>query len=84
MNNKAELLLTAVQLAVVRAALELLTKAGNEKEVGRKTLLLAYLLAPDLIGTQRDLAKRIGVTEGRASQMLKVLRRHYRTNLHWI
>jgi len=78
--NKAEIFLTAARLAGAREVLKLLTKAGTDREVGRKTLLLAFLLDPAAFGTQRNLARRLAVTEGRASQMLKVLRRHFQSN----
>ena len=75
-----EILLAAVRLDATREALALLTKDGSDKDIGRRTLLLAYVLDPSLIGTQRQLARRLGVTEGRGSQMLKVLRRHFSSN----
>lgn len=75
--NPALLLL---RLASVRECLETVCASGDDRAVGRRALLLAYCLDPELIGTQRALAKRMGVTEARVSQMLKVLRRGYRKN----
>lgn len=75
--NRVKAAVALARISGAREALELLTREGSDRDVGRRALLLAYLIAPDLIGTQRDLAKRLGVTEGRASQMLKVLRRHF-------
>jgi hypothetical protein len=73
----ANTLLTILRLHTVREALAPLVKSGTDKEVGRKALLTAFLIDPGLIGTQRDLARRMGVSEGRASQMLKVIRREF-------
>ena len=76
--NKVEILLTAARLAAVREALALLTKDGSDKEVGRKCLLLAYLLGCSPCETQRELAAKLGVSESRVSRMCKVLRPHFR------
>lgn len=69
-------------IAIARAAgaaevLRFLARGGTDKEVGRRALLLAFLLCPDAIATQRELAGRIGVTEARVSQMLRVFKRAY-------
>jgi DNA-binding MarR family transcriptional regulator len=74
---KTEALLSAFRLLSVREAMETVCNSGNDREVGRRALLLAYTIDPSLIGTQRELARRMGVTEARVSQMLKVLRRHF-------
>jgi len=76
-NPKLELALAALRLQAVRSVLESVTREADDRAAGRRALLLAYIVAPELIGTQRQLAARLGVTEGRASQMLKVLRRHF-------
>ena len=76
MKPQIELALALTRLAAVREVLELVTGEGSDRDAGRKALLLAYLIAPKTIGTQGDLARRLGVSEGRVSQMLKPLRRH--------
>ena len=76
MKPQIELALALTRLAAVREVLELITADGGDQAAGRKALLLAYLIAPKTIGTQGDLARRLGVSEGRVSQMLKPLRRH--------
>ena len=69
-------IITAICLATLRETLAMLTaESADSREVGRRTLLLAYATDATLIGSQRDLAKRLGVTEGRASQMLKAFRK---------
>jgi hypothetical protein len=76
MNTKAEILLAAVRLDAIREVLMIITADGaTDKQAGRKALLLSYLLEPGMIGTQRQLARRMGVSPGRCSQMLTALRR---------
>ena len=76
MKPRIEILLALAKLQGARETLELITADGGDQAAGRKALLLAYLLTPEAIGTQGDLARRLGVSEGRCSQMLKPLRRH--------
>ena len=76
MKPQIELALALTRLAAVREVLELVTGDGSDRDAGRRALLLLYIIAPKTIGTQGDLARRLGVSEGRASQMLKPLRRH--------
>jgi hypothetical protein len=78
MNPQLETLLAAVRLKILRDTFRPLVKDGSDREIGRKVLLLAYCLDPAAIGTQRELARRLGVTEGRSSQMLKVIRRSFK------
>lgn len=73
----AEAIALAIRADSIREVLALLARSKTDREAGRKALLLAFVIEPELIGTQRELARRMGVTEGRASQMLKVFRRHY-------
>ena len=76
MKPQIEIVLALAKLQGAREVLELVTGEGSDRDAGRKALLLAYLLTPEAIGTQGDLARRLGVSEGRCSQMLKPLRRH--------
>jgi hypothetical protein len=76
MNPGTEIVLALTRLAAVREVLELVTGDGSDRDAGRRALLLLYIIAPKTIGTQGDLARRLGVSEGRVSQMLKPLRRH--------
>ena len=76
MKPQIEAALLCAKLQGAREVLELITAGGGDQAAGRKALLLAYLIAPKTIGTQGDLARRLGVSEGRCSQMLKPLRRH--------
>ena len=80
MKPQIELALALTRLAAVREVLELVTGEGSDRDAGRRALLLLYIIAPEAIGTQGDLARRLGVSEGRASQMLKPLRRHLLSN----
>ena len=80
MNRGTEIVLALAKLQGAREVLELITAGGGDQAAGRKALLLAYLLTPEAIGTQGDLARRLGVSEGRCSQMLKPLRRHLLSN----
>ena len=77
-SERAELVMTVVRMQAVRECLAKLTKSGTAEQVGRKVLLTAWILDRSLIGKQKDLAKRLGVTPGRASQMLNSVRRHFR------
>ena len=78
--DRAELVLAVVKMQAVRECLAKLTQSGTAEQVGRKVLLTAFLLDRSLIGRQKDLAKRLGVTPGRASQMLNSVRRHSRND----
>ena len=80
MKPQIEIVLALAKLQGAVEALELVTGDGSDRDAGRKALLLAYLLTPKNIGTQGDLARRLGVSEGRCSQMLKPLRRHLLSN----
>ena len=55
--------------------LELLSAGGDARRVGARCLCLAHLLRARRDANQRQLAERLGLTEGRVSQLLKVLRR---------
>ena len=57
------------------ATLAFLDCGGNAsvQDIGRRAMLLNHLVNP--VGTQRELAERIGTTPARASQLLKPLRR---------
>jgi hypothetical protein len=73
--QNTEIVIAAIEARAVRDVLALLVKGRAIGEVGKRALLLAWLMDPALVGkTQRDLARRMGVTEGRASQMLKAIR----------
>lgn len=82
MNPKIEL---ALALARLQGAQEILAKLARDgadvQTAGRRALLLAYIVDPSLIGTQRELARRMGgLSESRVSRMCKVLRRHLAHN----
>jgi hypothetical protein len=71
----AEAIAQALRWHASHELLALMVKGGaNDRTAGRKALLLAYLLDPELIGTQTQLAGRMGVSQGRTSQMLKSIR----------
>jgi hypothetical protein len=72
---KTEALLSAFRLLSVREAMQTVCKSGDDREVGRRALLLAFTIDPSLIGTQRELARRMGLSESRVSIMLKCVRR---------
>ena len=79
MNQKLAAALPVIRLACAHELLGVLVKSGSERQIGRRALLLAYAIDPDLAGgTQRTLARRLGVTEARISQELKPIREHFR------
>ncbi len=57
--------------------LQCLTTKANARQAGQRALLLSYLLHIGDCRTQRQLAKRLGVTPGRVSQGLNSLRREF-------
>jgi hypothetical protein len=76
MNRQLEAALTLARLAGARDLAELAAKDNADAETaGRRVLLAAYALDPALIGTQRQLGSRMGLSESRVSRMCKVLRR---------
>ena len=77
MNLQIDGLTVAIRLAAYRELLSLITRAPTDRIAGRRALLLAFILDPGLIGPQRELARRMGVSEARASQMLKTIRREF-------
>lgn len=62
----------ARQETIVRLLQWLTSDNRRAKGVGQKAIVAAWLIQP--IGTQRDLARRLGVTEARASQLIKEVR----------
>jgi len=76
MNHKIELALTAARLAGARETLQTITRGADAKQAGTKAHLLAFIVGCSECETQRQLAARLGVTPGRACQMLAVLRRY--------
>jgi hypothetical protein len=75
--RRVEALLLAAQFQAMRELLAVLVNSASDREAGRKALLIAFTIDRKLIGTQRDLAKKMGVTEARASQMLKSIRANF-------
>lgn len=53
--------------------LSIICDGRDAEQIGKRALVVQQLLNP-LPGTQRDLAKTLGVSEGRVSQLLKALR----------
>ena len=62
----------ARQQTIARLIQWLTSDSRPAKSVGQRCIVVGYLLKP--IGTQRDLARRLGVTEARASQLIKEVR----------
>ena len=58
----------------VRELLAIITTDASEREAGRRALLLAFVITPDVIGTQNELAKRLGVSRVRVTQLLTEFR----------
>lgn len=50
---------------------------AKAKQIGQRVLLLSHLVSQSGCRTQRELARRLGVKESRASQSLKVARREF-------
>ena len=67
---RADALLLIARIQAVRNILKLLTKGGSDKEIGRRALLLLWILDRRLVGTQKQLAERLGVSRPRATQMI--------------
>jgi hypothetical protein len=65
------------------ALLELLTTNATPREAGQRAFLLAHRLKLSGCKTKRELADRMGLTEGRVSQITKVFDAHLsRINIH--
>jgi len=81
MNPGTELLAAVARLEVSRDLLAKLVKDSADAETaGKRTLLWAYVFDPGLVGTQRQLARRLGLSESRVSRMCKSLRRSMGAN----
>ena len=63
----------ARQETIVRLLQWLTSDNRRAKGVGQKAIVAAWLIQP--IGTQRDLACRLGLTEARVSQLVGEVRR---------
>jgi hypothetical protein len=50
---------------------------GDARRIGQRVLLIGFLLRLNDCKTQKELARRMGVTAGRASQALKSARREF-------
>jgi DNA-binding MarR family transcriptional regulator len=71
-DAQAKLLTAITRLSAVRECLKVLTREDESAtELGRRVLLVTYLVDKSLIGRQQDLARRLNVTPGRASQLLR-------------
>ena len=77
MNPQVTIAALAIRAQATREVLALIANSDSDREAGRKALLLAFVIDKQLIGTQRELAKKMGVSEGRASQMLKSFRERF-------
>jgi len=77
MNPSVETVALAIRYEATRELLELLTKDASDREAGRRAMLIAFIVDPKLFGTQTELAKRMGVSRARASQMLNKVRRGF-------
>ncbi|MDB6023111.1 MAG: hypothetical protein JWQ04_2968 [Pedosphaera sp.] len=73
-SKKVNAIEITIRADATREILSLIVKGSSDREAGRRALLIAFVLDPALIGTQKELSRRIGVSEGRASQMLKTIR----------
>lgn len=70
-----------VRREVIRRLLNFLTAdEAAALAVGRRVILLVHLLGGDRAKTQRELARRLGLSFGRISQMLNALKRCIRKN----
>lgn len=73
-EHKDEDLVRTARLETVAALIRWLTSGRvGPLQIGRRALLIHHVLDGNR-GTQRRLARRLGVTEARASQGLKALR----------
>ena len=77
MNPGTEILLALAKLQGARETLTLITNDADGTQAGTKAHLLAFILGCSPCATQKDLALRLGLTPGRVSQMLRVLKRSY-------
>jgi DNA-binding MarR family transcriptional regulator len=74
-RSQAQAALALVRLAAAREVLVIVTKDANARQAGTKVHLLAFAMGCSPCKTQKELARRLGVTPGRACQMLRVLNR---------
>jgi hypothetical protein len=74
MSNPIQIAALAIRLQASRELLAILANSESDKEAGRKALLLAWILEPELIGSQKELARKMGVSQARVSQMLRHMR----------
>jgi len=75
-NDRIAELLALARLDAIHEALAMLTDGvESDSQAGRRALLLAFCIDRHLVGNQRDLARRLGVSQARASQMLKSMRK---------
>lgn len=75
MNAEAVLALARMQGAC--EALQFLTADAGAREAGTRAHMLAYVFGCSTCKTQRELAARLGRSEARVSQYLKVIRRKF-------
>jgi len=65
------------EIKAVRELLHVITTDASEREAGRRALLLCFILNPEAIGSQKQLAARLGVSEARTSQLLNEFRQKF-------
>lgn len=64
----------AIRLETISNTIRFLSQNATGRQVGRRVMLIAYLLGQGGCKTQRDLAHRLGVSEGRVSKAVKSAR----------
>ncbi len=78
MSTRTQAAIAAAQALAIGELLDLITAdAADVHEAGRRALVLAFLLEPSRFNGQQDLARRLGVSKGRASQVLNHIRRRF-------
>lgn len=62
------------QRHAIARLLEILNEGGDPETIGRRALMAGRLFRATDFSTQAELARHLGLTEGRVSQLLKELR----------
>ncbi len=81
MTQKIETAVLAIRVAAMRELLTTLTAGETPIDVGRRAILVDFILNQKR-GKQSAIAKKMGVSRARVSQMVKRLRRELATPRH--
>ena len=78
MKPQLEAATAIIRILAARELLGALVREGTERQIGRRALLLSFILGATPERTQRQLARRLKVSEARISQEMRPILAQFR------